>query len=308
MRSSLDLNVAQVQRATVLTRDEFEQDVVSRCQPMVLENLLAGSLRDWTLDHFAARAPRVPIAMDRRVRIHPSDASQRSVTVVRAQAYARGVTSQPTEYAGASVRSALDDVSPGLAAQLAPRPFLGRTRLVAAELYSGLDYSTAGHCHPKYHVLLCHTQGTKNVVLYPPSDARFVYPHPVYTEEFATSRVDYFDFDSTAFPLLASGHRLVARLVPGDALFLPVGYWHAVNAPGLTTSVSFCWLARTREQRSLRASVRNHVGWAISRGVEGLAPSIGRWPGFARAIVSRYHPTAAAAVRGDRARTLDDDG
>ena len=213
-----------------------------------------------------------------------------------AQTFADGIVSRSPDYSGASARCVLDDFFPGLPVEIGPAPFVGGPRHIFAELFSGLDYSTAGHCHPKAHALLCHIEGEKDVVLYPPNDTALLYPHPVYAEEFATSRVDFFSPDRARFPRLAKAHRLVAHLEPGDALFIPVGTWHAVNAPGVTTSVSYFSRARAIEQRSVRSCVRNHVGWAIGRTVEQMAPSLARLPRTARAFVSHHHPTALGAL------------
>jgi hypothetical protein len=285
-----------------LQRSHSFDELVSRGEPVVLANLLVGSpLGTWDLAHFASRAGARNVSMVRRLRGDASDASRRSVTMLPAQAYADGVASHPADYTGTSVRCVLDEVFPEFAAELAPRPFVDPRQYLRAELFSGLDYSIHGHCHPKVHALLCHLEGKKDVVLYPPGDTPLLYPHPVYAEEYATSRADFFSLDPTLFPRLAKGHRLVLRLAAGDALFIPVGYWHAVSAPGISSSVSFFWRARARDQGSLRATVRNQVGWTISQAVERMAPSISRLPGFVRTVVRRHHPTAVASARGDRA-------
>jgi hypothetical protein len=302
------MTASRVRRIGTSSRDRFDH-FVARREPVVVEKSLRDSpIACWSLAELGRSAGRHAVSSYTRLDDDPFDASRRAVTMVAADTYAREATRSPGAVVGSSVRLVLDEAFPGLSAELAPRGFVDSSRLLFAELFSGIDYSTAGHCHPKAHAFLCHVEGSKDVVLYPPDDVRLLYAHPVYTEEFSTSRVDFFSPRSTLFPLFVEGRRLVARLEPGDALFIPVGYWHAVRAVGTSTSMSFFWQARAREQTSFRAAARNHLGWAISRAVEASAASIVAWPSFARAVMRRYHPTSVDGVALGRPSDATADG
>ena len=95
--------------------------------------------------------------------------------------------------------------------------------------------------HPN---LLCQVRGVKYVRLYPPSETPRMYPHQSGLNT-NSSRVDLrragcasFHSDFPEFER-ACGHE--CALQPGDALFIPPGWWHYVEACSASVSVSFWW-------------------------------------------------------------------
>ena len=94
----------------------------------------------------------------------------------------------------------------------------------------------AGTVTPLHHdttnILFCQLYGRKELVLVSPLEAALL---PEARGFYSTLRAD-----TEPFP--ARRHRLV--LAPGEALFLPVGWWHEVRA--LDVSISFSLLAFRR--------------------------------------------------------------
>lgn len=82
--------------------------------------------------------------------------------------------------------------------------------------------------------------GYKFVRLFAPSETPRLYPH---TEGMCTNstQVDLHNPDAAAFPLFAGARFADALLGPGDALFIPRGWWHFVQACSPSCSVSFWW-------------------------------------------------------------------
>jgi hypothetical protein len=282
-----------VAHAEGLTQSDFERAFVSRCRPVVLAQFLGDSpLRTWSLAYFGSRARSTKVPMYTRSHTCGAEMSRFTVTMVSAQAYAAAVVARSRDHAGSNIGCRLDEVLPALAAEIPPCPLADPRRHIVCELFSGLDYATDGHCHSKAHGILCQIEGEKTVVLYPPEDAPLLYPHPVYTEEYFKSRVDFLRVDHPTFPLATKARRHLVRLRPGDALFIPVGFWHAVEGVGVSTSMSYFWKARTRDHRSLRTALRNELGWALDRTVERLEPVIGKLPWAAKRFLARHYPTS----------------
>jgi hypothetical protein len=280
-----------IARTGALTREEFERLYVRRHLPVILTELLVGScLRAWSLERLAARAPHTTASVYRRVLTDPRDASPRTVETTTAGDYAARVAARPADHAGTSIGCVIDDC-PELAAQIPSNPLADPARHFVQELYSGVDYSTSGHAHPSLHALLCHVEGEKDVVLYSPHDGPLVYAKPLLDEEYAVSRADFMSPDPARFPRLSRARRTVVRLSPGDVLFIPVGFWHAVAGIGLSTSISYFWKARLREKASLRAAARHDLGWAIARAVGLVSPVIRKSPAWVRSRVARAYPT-----------------
>ena len=96
--------------------------------------------------------------------------------------------------------------------------------------------------HDPFHNLLCQVFGTKRVVLFPPDEDMNLYPaSPPQTN---TSMVDIDDPNLVAHPDFAKARERgeQAILHRGDALYIPLGYWHYCKADSSSCSVNFWWL------------------------------------------------------------------
>jgi hypothetical protein len=83
------------------------------------------------------------------------------------------------------------------------------------------------------NVLHVVVEGRKKMTLIPPEDTALVYhDRGVYSE------VDIESVDERAFPLFKHASQYQTELASGDALLIPVGWWHHVRALEPTVSVS----------------------------------------------------------------------
>jgi hypothetical protein len=88
--------------------------------------------------------------------------------------------------------------------------------------------------HDSMNVLLAQVLGRKLVTLIPSFETHLVYNHlGVYSE------VDCEVPDYERYPLFQNVSRLEVLLEPGQALFIPVGWWHHVRSLEVSISVSF---------------------------------------------------------------------
>ncbi|GGM30161.1 cupin-like domain-containing protein [Dactylosporangium sucinum] len=128
---------------------------------------------------------------------------------------------------------------PGLAAMRAE--VLPPAGLVPADVAAEdmtLLLGPAGTVTPLHHdnmnILLCQVVGRKHVRLVPSWDRHRVYPRGG-----TFSHVDASSPDLGRFPDYADATVLEAVLEPGEALFIPVGWWHWVRALDVSITVSF---------------------------------------------------------------------
>ena len=114
------------------------------------------------------------------------------------------------------------------------------------------------------HGFLLQVHGKKAVTLFSPDQRRFLYP-AVGTERPHLSLVDPRAPDEDRFPLFAHARAEQFTLEPGDALYLPPGWWHEVESLDVAVSINFwsdsiyrpmtwvksvsAWLARSRAAR-----------------------------------------------------------
>ncbi|PAA78364.1 hypothetical protein BOX15_Mlig024268g3, partial [Macrostomum lignano] len=99
---------------------------------------------------------------------------------------------------------------------------------------------TVSPCHqdPKPN-LLCQVRGFKAVRLYPAEQSDRLYPVGGGHLLAGTSRIDVERPDLAEFPLFDGADELLALLGPGEALFIPAGWWHHVRSLSCSLSVSF---------------------------------------------------------------------
>lgn len=121
-------------------------------------------------------------------------------------------------------------------------------------------YVTGMHTDPG-PTLVCEIRGLKRVVLFPPSEAARVYAvkrsdvvarfsstslrtslEPSELEDLVErtgwADVQPFEPDFIRYPLFAGAEGLACTLKPGDVLYIPDGWWHAVLGLDVTISVA----------------------------------------------------------------------
>jgi ribosomal protein L16 Arg81 hydroxylase len=88
--------------------------------------------------------------------------------------------------------------------------------------------------HDELNILMSQVLGKKNITLVSPEQTPFVYNSlGVYSD------VDWNAPDYERFPLFRKVQSIEINLLPGESLFLPVGWWHYVKGVEPSLSISF---------------------------------------------------------------------
>lgn len=139
---------------------------------------------------------------------------------------------------------------------------------------------------PNLHAAL---HGKKRFVLFSPEESENLYPADVYEWTTVFSEVDLRSPDLSRHPRISRAHGLEAVLSPGDVLFIPVRWWHAVWCLETAVSLNGWWFgpslltslplwrevgraalhkaglyARNRCTCCGHGDLRRHFGWADS--------------------------------------------
>lgn len=105
-------------------------------------------------------------------------------------------------------------------------------------------------CHvDPYDNVYVQISGRKFFRLYDPEQRPWLYPYPSGTQT-NSSQVDVMRPDLACFPLFAKACPSDVELDPGDALFIPRGYFHYAQNVTLSMSSSFWWPQGRREGRA----------------------------------------------------------
>jgi lysine-specific demethylase 8 len=116
---------------------------------------------------------------------------------------------------------------------------LGTGTVCAVNAWFGPAHTESpAHTDP-HHNLLCQVIGVKRVRLFAPSETPKMYPRDAPMSN--TSRVDVMHPNLDEFPLFVDVEFIDATLYPGDALYIPPGWWHRVKAATVSFSVSYWW-------------------------------------------------------------------
>lgn len=123
------------------------------------------------------------------------------------------------------------------------QPFFGDRRGV---VHTGLWIGPA-NAHTRLHTdidsynLHAVLHGQKRFFMFAPSDRDYLYPSDVYEWATVFSQVDVRDPSTDRFPELVHATAFVGDVGPGDLIYIPIGWWHAVTCLQPTTSLN-AWL------------------------------------------------------------------
>jgi hypothetical protein len=133
---------------------------------------------------------------------------------------------------------------------------------------------------------LTQIRGRKQVILCPPREIARLYPVPVSYMANYFSQVNVASPDLTQFPAWADADRAVFEIGPGDMLFIPSFWWHAVRGVDQNMSINYWWRSRAadslRHPRQMARYAYSGVYWGIvlayRHGVERFAGRSSRAP------------------------------
>ncbi|XP_042517851.1 uncharacterized protein LOC122091786 isoform X2 [Macadamia integrifolia] len=130
--------------------------------------------------------------------------------------------------------------------------FLEAKVLASINIWMNNSKSRSSTHYDPHHNLLCVVAGCKRVVLWPPSVSPLMYVMPIYGEASNHSSVNLENPDFSVHPRAKHlmEYSQTAILHPGDALFIPDGWFHQVDSDDLTIAVNFWWQSPTMSSMS----------------------------------------------------------
>lgn len=118
----------------------------------------------------------------------------------------------------------------------------GKGHIYRTNIWFGGHKGTESPCHhDPFHNVLCQVVGSKQVTLVDPVHSYALYP-ALHTVQSNTSQVSFTRPDYTKHPLFNDTVLYRCVLEPGDAVFIPLRWWHHCISTSLSCSVNFWWL------------------------------------------------------------------
>ena len=233
-----------VARTAPLGASEFFERYVRPSRPVIIDGLC--NSRDagapWSVDYLRRRVGerRIPVEIPRGDNIFgdpAGDGVQHEWTSVAA--FLDRTVNGPTGTSRYLAQLDLAVTFPELLADL-PRPAcLDWVYCDKTALWIGPGDQVTPLHYDAYDNMVFMMEGRKTWTLVSPDDTEKVYSRAF--PEYYYSHVDVEDPDLDAFPAFANADVIVVELNPGDALFVPGGWWHHVRGHGLNIAVNTMW-------------------------------------------------------------------
>lgn len=233
------LHLTEIERVKTISKDDFYQNYVKKQRPVVIECLTADwpAYEKWNFAYMdkVAGGKTVPLYDDRPVS-HKDGFNQAHATMKMSD-YLDLLQTQPTNYRiflynlmkeVPKIRTDFKwpDLGLRLIRQLPMLFFGGENSRVF--MHYDIDYS---------NILHFHFQGTKQCLLFAPSETPYLYkvPHALIARE----DIDFDNPDFEKWPALAHAKGLICNLKHGEMLYMPEGYWHYMKylTPGFSMSL-----------------------------------------------------------------------
>jgi lysine-specific demethylase 8 len=247
----------EVPRVDRPSRREFEERFLFPQRPVIISGAMEGwpALERWTNDYLTEKvgARTVPLSKHkahaygpRRVLDDPKKGLSEKPPMKVAEyidQLAGAAISDGQLYASLlPIRTALPELWPDVRFP----PFVDEDKYVTFRVgfwlgpgnnFTPLHYDGANN-------FLAQIRGRKQVILCPPREIARLYPFPFNYAANHFSQVNVLSPDLTRFPAWAHADRALLELGPGDMLFIPVYWWHAVWGIDQNMSINYWWSPR----------------------------------------------------------------
>lgn len=241
--------------------DQLQAEYVLRNRPALLQGALTDwpPICKWCNDAYLREAGADCTVTARRVHARSGSCVESGAyetetiswptlidSLAEAQAQLGSSTSAPYYAAQLRLRTAL----PVLYADTRPEPAcvraLGTIWRNAPSAYFGCGSRTPLHFDLLENIF-CVVAGVKHVALWHPAHGELLYPGA--DGDASRSLADVFAPDLVRFPHLAraESEALHVDVRAGDALYIPLGWWHAVSTPARERSISVSFWAQQPE-------------------------------------------------------------
>lgn len=138
--------------------------------------------------------------------------------------------------------------------------FIPYKRLWEINLWIGIGGNKSNlHFDPEEN-LLAVIQGSKKIILFSSDQTKLLYQNKKNKINLLHSMVNIFNFDDTQFPLMRKAKYYETEVKKGEALYLPSGWWHAVESSNeLNIAVNLWWLIKCHRLLNFSSHVTKQI-------------------------------------------------
>ena len=262
----------------VLDYDQLYQASDGLRLPVFMPGLCAEAVatKTWTLDGLLALEPETPVTVEYYA---DADRRKRYELVTKPFGDLAGVMVEEPEKWFIAEQN-LDQVFPKVAADLPPLPVLpGDARSVLRLVFFGTNSQSATHFHVRDQAILSHLRGQKRVILTGPKTTDRMATNSPFggRPQFSTHGPEAGGDALECFAELVGEDEVShVDLLPGDALFIPVHWWHWAEGKGENLSVTTFWRASLREWVFPHPGIRAVAALGLGESAKAVRQVVGR--------------------------------
>lgn len=261
----------EVPRLERPSRREFEEHFLFPQRPVIISGAMEGwpARERWTNDYLTQKVGARTV-QPWRPNVTPCDAPPMKLAEYIDLLAGADISDGRIYAALLPIRTSLPELWPDVRFP----PFVDEAKYWGVNLWLGPGNNfTPLHYDPGNN-FLTQIRGRKQVILCPPREIARVYPFPIsyaanpysYAANHM-SQVNVVSPDLTRFPAWAHADRTLVELGPGDMLFIPVYWWHAVWGIDQNMSINYWWRPRPT---SLLRYPRQIAAMSAKRSVKAL--------------------------------------
>ena len=225
----MQLNLKTIPRVNAIDKETFLKEYFIPQQPVVMENITENwaARKKWDFEYFREKAGDVVVPLYDGTPAKGRESSHKPAMRVKMSEYIDILKSGPTDLRMfffnllQNCPQLVTDFSyPDLGVKFfkkLPVLFVGGE---GAKVLMHYDMDLANNFHFNF-------AGTKKVILYPPSETKYLYKVPYSIVSMEVIDMDNPDFEK--YPALSQAKGYEIELKHGDALFIPSKWWHFIK-------------------------------------------------------------------------------
>lgn len=239
-------DVPRVERPS---RREFEERFLYPQRPVIIAGAMEGwpALERWTNDYLKEKAGARTIQSWTKAQqfLHDPKKDLCDKAPMKFAEYvdllADAAISDGNLYAALlPIRTALPELWPDVSFPA----FVDEDKYRYANLWFGPGNNSTPLHYDVSNNFLAQIRGRKQLILCPPREIARVYPFPFHYWANRFSQVNVLSPDLARFPAWADAERAVLEIGPGEMLFIPLYWWHAVWGIEQNMSINYWWRPR----------------------------------------------------------------
>jgi hypothetical protein len=243
-----DMSRFELERVEAPSQEEFERRFLKPGRPVLIKGVVdKWPASRWNPDQLLSRvgSNQVPVSVMPRPGDYAGSVRRKMPLSEYVAALARAPEGPGEIYLG---EVPLAKFFPELLPDVQRPSFFPQEEPLNAVLYMGSRQFSQLHYHPQGSATLCQVYGHKRLWLYPPDQTPYLYKYPWYSDNSNMSLTTSPQPDPATFPKFGKARAIELVIGPGELLFIPIYWWHAVQNEELNIAVVFFWYRSARSR------------------------------------------------------------